>query len=251
MEKESAICENPYLLSGKLFCGECGARMVGYSATGGSGKKYRYYACPGQFGKGHPCQKKKVSKDDLESLVLDECRFVYENEELKKTFVKTFTEEFNKIMRGTLSEVSLIECELDELEGKKRKAIDALIGNPELSGDIKGRIKEINREIEEKEARLREHKANLEGVRIDEQSVQGFLDAIFSGDACDDSSTKIIDSMVSHVELRNNGKATIALNIMGDKEIKHEKTLRDGSVRMIRLVTRMRFERMNVSVKGI
>lgn len=251
MEKESAICENPYLLSGKLFCGECGARMVGCSATGGSGRKYRYYACPGQLGKGHPRQKKKVSKDELESLVLEECRFVYESEELKKTFVKTFAEEFNKIMRGTLSDVSLIECELDELKEKKRKAVDALIANPELANDIKERVDEINHEIEGKEERLREHKVNLERVEISEESVQGFLDAIFSGDACGDSSAKIIGSMVSRVEIRDDGEVTISLNIMGDKEITHEKTLRDGSVRMIRLVTRMRFERMNVSVKGI
>lgn len=154
-------------------------------------------------------------------------------------------------MRGSLSEAALIECELDELKEKKRKALDALISNPELARDIRERVEEINHGIEEKEERLREHKANLERVEISEGSVQGFLDAIFSGDACGDSTAKIMGSMVSRVEIRDDGEITIALNIMGDEEIRHEKTLHDGSVRMIRLVTRMRFERMNVSVKGI
>ena len=228
--------ESPYLLSGKLFCGECGARMVGYSATGASGKKYRYYACTRQLGKGHPCHKRKMAKEELESLVLEECRCVYEDKELKEAFVRTFAEEFNKIMRGALSEASLIECELDELKERKRKALDALIANPELASDIKGRVEEINHDIEEKEERLKEHKANLQRVEISEKSVEGFLDAVFSDGGCGDSKARVIDSMVSRVELRDNGEVTISLNIMGDEEIRHEKTLHNGSVRMIRLV---------------
>ncbi len=129
--------------------------------------------------------------------------------------------------------------------------MDALIANPELANDIKGRVEEINHDIEEKEERLKEHRANLERVEISEKSIEGFLDAIFSDGECGDSKARIIDSMVSRVELSDSGEVTISLNIMGDEEIRHEKTLHDGSVRMIRLVTRMRFERMNVSVKGI
>ena len=93
--------------------------------------------------------------------------------------------------------------------------------------------------------------ANPEREEISEKSIEGFLDAIFSGGEYGDSPARIIDSMVSRVELCDNGEITISLNIMGERELEREKTLHDGSVRMIRLVTRMRFERMNVSVKGI
>lgn len=34
-----------YLLSGKLFCGHCGASMNGESGVGRHGKVYHYYSC--------------------------------------------------------------------------------------------------------------------------------------------------------------------------------------------------------------
>ena len=34
-----------YLLTGKLFCGKCGALMVGKSGTGKYGKLHHYYVC--------------------------------------------------------------------------------------------------------------------------------------------------------------------------------------------------------------
>ncbi len=45
--------------------------------------------------------------------------------------------------------------------------------------------------------------------------------------------------MVSRVEVRDSGEITISLNIMGDEEMRHEKTLHNGSVRIIRLVNQL------------
>ena len=38
--------EQPYALSGKMFCSECGKWFVGTSGTGKSGRVYHYYRCP-------------------------------------------------------------------------------------------------------------------------------------------------------------------------------------------------------------
>ena len=38
--------EQPYALSGKMYCQECGRWFVGISGTGKSGKTYYYYRCP-------------------------------------------------------------------------------------------------------------------------------------------------------------------------------------------------------------
>ena len=53
-----------YLLSGILFCGECGGRMTGITSTGRHGDKHHYYSCSTDG-----CQKKNVVKDKLEELV--------------------------------------------------------------------------------------------------------------------------------------------------------------------------------------
>ena len=60
-----------YLLTGKLYCGKCGAGMYGESGKGQAGTKYTYYACVNQK-KYKTCDKKRVQKDWLENLVVEE-----------------------------------------------------------------------------------------------------------------------------------------------------------------------------------
>lgn len=58
-----------YWLTGKLFCGECGASMQGVSGTSKTGAKYYYYSCKEQRAK--RCHKKPVRKEWIEKLVTD------------------------------------------------------------------------------------------------------------------------------------------------------------------------------------
>ncbi len=59
-----------YMLTGKLFCGECGDTMHGMSGTGKSGRKWYYYACHSQ--RARKCHKKSIRKDELEQYVIRE-----------------------------------------------------------------------------------------------------------------------------------------------------------------------------------
>lgn len=56
---------NKYLLSGKLFCGNCGSPMTGASGTGKLGKKYSYYRCRKR-------DIHNIPKDEIEDLVVNE-----------------------------------------------------------------------------------------------------------------------------------------------------------------------------------
>ena len=60
--------EDEYLLTLKLFCGKCGAHMVGESGTGTS-RVYRYYKCANTK-KVHICDKKPVRKEWIEDLAV-------------------------------------------------------------------------------------------------------------------------------------------------------------------------------------
>lgn len=62
--------EAPYYLTGKLFCGHCGASMVGKSGTIRTGAVHQYYVCSTRMRK-HTCQKSNERKSDLEKLVID------------------------------------------------------------------------------------------------------------------------------------------------------------------------------------
>lgn len=58
-----------YLLSTKLFCGKCGAPMIGESGYGSKGNMYHYYKCANAK-KHKTCDKKTVKKDYIETLVV-------------------------------------------------------------------------------------------------------------------------------------------------------------------------------------
>ncbi len=60
--------EDDYLLTTKLFCGKCGALMVGEAGTGRKKEVHRYYKCVNA--KKHTCDKKTVRKLWIEDLAV-------------------------------------------------------------------------------------------------------------------------------------------------------------------------------------
>lgn len=60
----------PYLLTGKLFCGNCGEAMTGESGTSHTGTIYNYYKCFGRRKK--QCDKQNEKKEFIEKLVVEE-----------------------------------------------------------------------------------------------------------------------------------------------------------------------------------
>ena len=63
--------EERYLLSTKLYCGLCGAYMVGESGTSSTTKIYQYYKCA-TAKKHRACSKKSVKKNWIEDLVVNQ-----------------------------------------------------------------------------------------------------------------------------------------------------------------------------------
>ncbi len=73
--------EDEYLLTTKLFCGECKRMMTGESGTSHMGNVHRYYKCNGAR-KGGDCHKKTVKKEWIENMVLSKIREVIFDDEL-------------------------------------------------------------------------------------------------------------------------------------------------------------------------
>ena len=78
-------CAVDYLLTGKAFCGLCGAAMIGDSGTSKNGTRHYYYTCQAHKSR-KGCSKKSVSKDYLESAVVDfVLDHVLSDEQIEKT----------------------------------------------------------------------------------------------------------------------------------------------------------------------
>ncbi len=68
--------KTPYLLTTKLYCGNCKQAMHGYSGTSGTGKLHCYYGCK-------KCDK-SVKKEYIEDLVVKNARDFLTNENIDK-----------------------------------------------------------------------------------------------------------------------------------------------------------------------
>ena len=74
-----------FLLTGRAFCGHCGAAMIGDSGTSKSGIRHYYYSCQAHKAR-KGCSKKSTSKENLESAVVDFILdHVLSDEQIEKT----------------------------------------------------------------------------------------------------------------------------------------------------------------------
>lgn len=74
-----------YLLTTKIFCGDCGSLMVGEIGTGRNDQKYRYYKCIGAKRKRGCDRRKGIKKDLIENLVLSHVmRIIMDDETIEK-----------------------------------------------------------------------------------------------------------------------------------------------------------------------
>lgn len=58
-----------YLLTGKLFCGDCGNPMVGVSGTSHTAALHYYYSCKGRRVDHNSCTRKNIRRDTIEEFV--------------------------------------------------------------------------------------------------------------------------------------------------------------------------------------
>lgn len=75
-----------YLLTGKIFCGNCGATISGISGTGKCKSIYRYYKCMNV--KKHKCRKKPVQKELIENIVLNAAMDIFKDKALIRKISK-------------------------------------------------------------------------------------------------------------------------------------------------------------------
>jgi DNA invertase Pin-like site-specific DNA recombinase len=78
--------ENKYLLTGKSFCGFCGTTMCGESGKSKTGAIHRYYQCRAAKTK-RTCDKKRISKDFLETAVTDISMQLFDNAPLLNSVI--------------------------------------------------------------------------------------------------------------------------------------------------------------------
>lgn len=188
----AAKAEERYLLTTKLFCGNCGKMLAGESGKSTQGKIYRYYKCHSAKNK-KGCHKKPVRKNWIEDLVFQQTMMMVMDDPLMERIV-------NRIMEVQNEEdydLKLLEQQLSETE----KGIENMI-NAIQAGIITASTKQRLEALESKKANIErniiEHR--IKNPILSREQIEFYLDQFKKTDANDiEQKERLIDSFVNAV----------------------------------------------------
>lgn len=207
-----------YLLSGKAFCGLCGAPMIGVCGRSKTGAMYYYYQCSNRNHK-HGCRKKNERKDFAEWYVVEQTlQYVLSPRRaacIAKAVVAQYDKEFSD------SRIADLEKALQQIDREMDKLVDALIDTPKVAHKkIHERMEILGAQKEDLEidlARLRVAKE----IRITEKEVLTWLRQFTIGDPMDiEFRRRIIDVFINSIYFYDD-RVIIFYNIRGGKQVSY------------------------------
>ena len=141
--------EEEYLLMTKLFCGYCGAYLLGESGTSHTGTIHRYYKCATVKKKRGVCHKKSVKKDWIEDLVIDETMKMVMDDKAIEAIVSMLLE----LQDRENVNLPLYEQQLKETDSAIQNMLNA-IQQGILTKSTKERLEELERQQEELKVKI-------------------------------------------------------------------------------------------------
>lgn len=198
-----------YLLSGKLYCGQCNDGMVGESGTGKSGGKHHYYICVNKKRK-KTCDKKTVRKDWLEQTVVEETI----HHILHPDKIDLISKRCAKIMENDTSQATVL-AQLRKQLAETNRSLQNLTNALE-QGVITKTTKNRLTELEQLQEHL-EHEillAELAQPKLAEKEIKYLLSQFVreTDEPLEEYSRSLIDTLVNTVHLYND-KLIITYNM--------------------------------------
>ena len=197
--------EDDYLLTTKLFCGNCGAYMCGESGRSRRGPVYHYYKCVSVKKKRAACKKKAVRKEWLEDLVVNATMEMIMDDKR----VEAITASVMAVQDEDNMNIPRLEQQLLEVQ----TAIDNLLNAIQqgiLTKSTKERMEELEERKEELEANITREK--LAKPRLTEEEVSFWIKQFRMLDMTrKEHRQKLIDTFISAIFLYDD-KVVITFN---------------------------------------
>lgn len=190
---------DPYILTGKLFCGHCDSPMTGESARSGSGKIYHYYSCVGtRHQSRNGCTKKRVSKDWIE---LEVIRMVNEYI-LTDEFIRDLTDRIMEIQKQDLEshQMKILMNELHSIEKRIENLTKAIEAGAGFSETVLNRLKELETLRDAQNRKISNERRQM--VHFTSEQIRGYLERLKRADMThSDSQRLIIDALIKKIYL--------------------------------------------------
>jgi site-specific DNA recombinase len=202
--KQSAKATERYLLTGKLFCAECGSTFIGDSGTSRTGTPYRYYSCLARKNK-KICNKPIEKKDTLEEYVTVQTLQYILSEDKKEYIANKMLEIYKKDFNNMRLEQ--LKSDIRKIDRKLDNCLDLM-----LSATNKDIIERINKQADalsvEKED-LNCELGRLEvlcKIKYTKKEILAWLNSFTGKDPSDKKlQEKVIDAFVNSVYLGEGG----------------------------------------------
>ena len=180
-----------YLLTGKIFCGICGATISGISGTGKCKSIYRYYKCMNV--KKHKCSKKPVQKELIENLVLNAAMDIFKD----KALIRKISKACFDLQSKESPMLPALKRRLKENQKEIKNLMNAIKAGIVLK-TTKSELEKLEAEQEQLETNIAMEK--LVKPVIPQEKIQAWLMRFAAADLSDQSQKqKIIDIFVNSV----------------------------------------------------
>lgn len=183
-----------YLLTQKLFCGHCGAPMIGDCGTSRTGNIYNYYTCSTKK-KGKSCDKKPLPKDFIEKTVVKDAMALLTPENIDIISDMAIKQNLEDIRSDKI--IPVLEKQHRELV-KSIENLLKLVERGAESETLAARLDELERQKHDIEKRI--DAAKGEYIILDKEQVVWWLSRFAKGDINDEEFCRqLIDLLVNSV----------------------------------------------------
>ena len=167
--KTSTNAKFPYLLSGLVYCGECGCKMHGNHRKYGEGG-YNTYKCNKQANK-LTCDSREIRADVLEEFVIDNLVKFFFGEGVVEQITKQINEKIKETLSADSESVTLAKNALQGLKMARGNLIDSMakIGYNEALSE---RLTTIEKQIAENEALIVAEESQKTELTVTEAQVK-------------------------------------------------------------------------------
>jgi len=202
-----------YLLTGKAYCGLCGAAMIGDSGTGKSGTRFYYYTCQARKAR-KGCDKKSVSKDRLESAVIDfVLDHVLADDQIEKTADAVMALQAEEMKHSPLAAMETEYAKIRKQIDNINDAIAAGIWNASTSARLKS-LEDQAEDLRVSVETLRYSQSQL----LDRDRVIFFLHRFTRGDRQDPLLRRhIIETFVNSIYVYDDHLKLVINNVEGNQ----------------------------------
>lgn len=205
-----------YLLTNKLFCGSCGAQMVGESGTGKGGTKYSYYLCINHK-RGNTCGRKAIRQDWLEPFVLAKIQELILDDELIQFITDTVWGYYQR-QDQQRDKLDVLNAQLTETVNAINNLMRAIEAGMPLTEMTKNRLTELDAQQQALKTAIAQNQLDS-GFKLQKDHILFFLMQFREMDFTDRKcQQRLVDVFVNSIYVTDD-ELTINFNFGGDKTV--------------------------------